>query len=210
MIGDGLKLTKKEIIIKVGNWLVVTPWFWIVFCLDVMEIILFSVGSRFGWTNFFTLKFWNGYVFSFFLTHDVWITVSTVIIGIYISLYAYILTGTGSGFITRLVKKDFAKFKTSVSIINSGLVWATVFLFFSGAVQIKEITNLLAINNFVGSIFNLAYLSSFVLMMIMLIQIVLFYSLAFEEDLNGLKEQIKEEEDFIERFRRMLDRKNNH
>ena len=132
------------------------------------------------------------------------VTISTVLIGIYFSLYTYILSADASSFFSRLTVKEFKKLILMITIgfCSSMLI---VILSFLNDILYKYMDLM-----YIGVLYLL-----FVLIFGSLIQISVYYSLIFKYDLNSRyetfnQERIESEENRVikEKLKEFLEKNN--
>lgn len=133
------------------------------------------------------------------------ITISTVLIGIYFSLYTYILSADSNSFFSKI--KDEKEYKKLIRMINSG--------FFSSMITVLLSFVGIDLFNKLGSMYILILFILFVVIFGSLIEIGIYYALIFRNDfrekLNSIETVISEEEEDRKlkiKLRDFLDRQN--
>lgn len=164
----------------------ITNYFWpIVIGLNVLVLSLTFIPK-----DFVSLK--NLYEWFKRVSFDQngnFITISTVLIGIYFSLYAYILSADSSSFFAKLNLKQF---KRLIRMITNGF-------FSSMAIVLLSFVNDILYSNF-GVVYILLLYILFILIFGSLIEIAIYYSLIFKHDLKSRydtfeNEKVEAEED---------------
>lgn len=130
------------------------------------------------------------------------VTISTVFIGIYFSLYGFFTSADTNSFIAKLKLKEY---KRLISIINRGFISSFTIVLFS---FLNEI-----LYHLLDRVYILFLLLVFVLLIGSALQIAIYFSLLLRNDINtkynSLKEDIKKEnldDEIRKKLKQFLDR----
>ena len=130
------------------------------------------------------------------------VTISTVFIGIYFSLYGFLLSSDKNSLISKLKLKEY---KRLVSIVNKGFLSSFIIVIFSFFNE--------NIYNWVGEIYILFLFVIFLLLIGSAIQIAIYFTLLFRYDLNkkynSFEEDIQKEildNELRKKLKQFLDR----
>ena len=130
------------------------------------------------------------------------VTISTVFIGIYFSLYGFLLSSGTSSLVSKLKLKEY---KRLVSIVNRGFLSSFIIVIFSFFNE--------NIYNWVGKIYILFLFFIFLLLIGSAIQIAIYFTLLFRYDLNkkynSFEEDIQKEildNELRKKLKQFLDR----
>ncbi|MEC6748593.1 hypothetical protein VXN63_08535 [Marinilactibacillus sp. XAAS-LB27] len=154
----------------------------IIFCVSFFLLLVLYLLQLFTSMNVF-----NDFVIGFesiaIIENGNLVTISTVIIGIYFSLYTYILSVDSDSFISNL--KNYKEFSSLISMVNRGFVssFSLVLLSF--------------LNDWLYGIMNNFYLVLIGILIIIifgsLLQISIYYWLIFKYDFKKKYNQIKQQ-----------------
>lgn len=173
----------------------IDKYFW--WSLSTIIVLIVAVSLFLG--NYLELYDWfykNAYTNNTNL-----VTISTVFIGIYFSLYSFLLSSNTNSLISKL---KFKEYKRLVSIVNRGFISSFVIVIFSFFNE--------NIYNWVGKIYILFLFFIFLLLIGSAIQIAIYFTLLFRYDLktkyNSFDEDIKKEildNELREKLKQFLD-----
>ena len=171
----------------------IDKYFW--WSLSTIIVLIVAVSLFLG--NYLELYDWfykNAYTNNTNL-----VTISTVFIGIYFSLYSFLLSSNTNSLISKL---KFKEYKRLVSIVNRGFISSFIIVIFSFFNE--------NIYNWVGKIYILFLI--FLLLIGSAIQIAIYFTLLFRYDLktkyNSFDEDIKKEildNELREKLKQFLD-----
>ena len=166
----------------------IDKYFW--WCLLVIIVMVNSISLLLG--NYSGLYSW--FYKNAYLDNTNLVTISTVFIGIYFSLYGFLLSSDTNSLVSKLKLKEY---KRLVSIVNRGFLSSFIIVIFSFFNE--------NIYNWVGVIFLLLIGSA--------IQIAIYFTLLFRYDLNkkynSFEEDIQKEildNELRKKLKQFLDR----
>ncbi|MEZ7616587.1 hypothetical protein O3651_06495 [Streptococcus sp. 27098_8_73] len=158
----------------------IDKYFW--WCLLVIIVMVISMSLLLG--NYSGLYCW--FYKNAYLDNTNLVTISTVFIGIYFSLYGFFTSADTNSFIAKLKLKEY---KRLISIINRGFISSFTIVLFS---FVNEI-----LYHLLDRVYILFLLLVFILLIGSALQIAIYFSLLLRNDINtkynSLKEDIKKE-----------------
>lgn len=174
----------------------IDKYFW--WCLLVIIVMVISISLLLG--NYSGLYCW--FYKNAYLDNTNLVTISTVFIGIYFSLYGFFTSADTNSFIAKLKLKEY---KRLISIINRGFISSFTIVLFS---FLNEI-----LYHLLDRVYILFLLLVFVLLIGSALQIAIYFSLLLRNDINtkynSLKEDIKKEnldDEIRKKLKQFLDR----
>lgn len=174
----------------------IDKYFW--WCLLVIIVMVISMSLLLG--NYSGLYCW--FYKNAYLDNTNLVTISTVFIGIYFSLYGFFTSADTNSFIAKLKLKEY---KRLISIINRGFISSFTIVLFS---FLNEI-----LYHLLDRVYILFLLLVFVLLIGSALQIAIYFSLLLRNDINtkynSLKEDIKKEnldDEIRKKLKQFLDR----
>jgi len=174
----------------------IDKYFW--WCLLVIIVMVISISLLLG--NYSGLYSW--FYKNAHLDNTNLVTISTVFIGIYFSLYGFLLSSDTNSIVSKLKLKEY---KRLVSIVNRGFLSSFIIVIFSFFNE--------NIYNWVGEIYILFLFVIFLLLIGSAIQIAIYFTLLFRYDLNkkynSFEEDIQKEildNELRKKLKQFLDR----
>ena len=174
----------------------IDKYFW--WCLLVIIIMVISMSLLLG--NYSGMYCW--FYKNAYLDNTNLVTISTVFIGIYFSLYGFLLSSGTNSLVSKLKLKEY---KRLVSIVNRGFLSSFIIVIFSFFNE--------NIYNWVGEIYILFLFFIFLLLIGSAIQIAIYFTLLFRYDLNkkynSFEEDIQKEildNELRKKLKQFLDR----
>lgn len=174
----------------------IDKYFW--WCLLVIIVMVNSISLLLG--NYSGLYSW--FYKNAYLDNTNLVTISTVFIGIYFSLYGFLLSSDTNSLVSKLKLKEY---KRLVSIVNRGFLSSFIIVIFSFFNE--------NIYNWVGEIYILFLFVIFLLLIGSAIQISIYFTLLFRYDLNkkynSFEEDIQKEildNELRKKLKQFLDR----
>lgn len=174
----------------------IDKYFW--WSLSIIIVLIVAVSLFLG--NYLELYDW--FYKNAYLDNTNLVTISTVFIGIYFSLYGFFTSADTNSFIAKLKLKEY---KRLISIINRGFISSFTIVLFS---FLNEI-----LYHLLDRVYILFLLLVFVLLIGSALQIAIYFSLLLRNDINkkynSLKEDIKKEnldDEIRKKLKQFLDR----
>lgn len=154
----------------------------IIFCFVFFLLLLLYLLELYTSTNYFN-DLVNGFKSIAIIDNGNLVTISTVIIGIYFSLYTYILSADSNSFIANL--KNYKEFSLLISMVNRGFVSSFLLVLLS------------FLNEWLYGKFETIYLLLIGILCIVifgsLLQIAIYYLLIFRYDFRKKYEQTEQQ-----------------
>lgn len=174
----------------------IDKYFW--WSLSIIIVLIVAVSLFLG--NYLELYDW--FYKNAYLDNTNLVTISTVFIGIYFSLYGFFTSADTNSFIAKLKLKEY---KRLISIINRGFISSFTIVLFS---FLNEI-----LYHLLDRVYILFLLLVFILLIGSALQIAIYFSLLLRNDINkkynSLKEDIKKEnldDEIRKKLKQFLDR----
>lgn len=174
----------------------IDKYFW--WSLSIIIVLIVAVSLFLG--NYLELYDW--FYKNAYLDNTNLVTISTVFIGIYFSLYGFFTSADTNSFIAKLKLKEY---KRLISIINRGFISSFTIVLFS---FVNEI-----LYHLLDRVYILFLLLVFILLIGSALQIAIYFSLLLRNDINkkynSLKEDIKKEnldDEIRKKLKQFLDR----